>query len=85
MGVVTSPCCPSPEKGEGRFGESQNRVRSGQVGEKQQSQQGVRNRQTGRAHKHAVVAVANKLIHQAFAVIRQQAPFETRGAWSVST
>ena len=47
MGVVTSPCCPSPEKGEGmatspcllrrrpspsqgegRFGESQNRVRS---------------------------------------------------------
>jgi hypothetical protein len=55
------------------------------VGEKQQAQQGVRNRQTGRAHKHAVVAVANKLIRQAFAVIRQQAPFETRGAWSVST
>ena len=45
----------------------------------------VRLRQTGRAHKHAVVAVANKLIRQAFAVIRQQAPFETRGAWSVST
>jgi len=45
----------------------------------------VRWRQTGRAHKHAVVAVANKLIRQAFAVIRQQAPFETRGAWSVST
>jgi len=79
------PAVPLPQKGEGRFGESQNRVRSGQVGEKQQSQQGVRNRQTGRAHKHAVVAVANKLIRQAFAVIRQQAPFETRGAWSVST
>ncbi len=45
----------------------------------------VRLRQTGHAHKHAVVAVANKLIRQAFAVIRQQAPFETRGAWSVST
>ena len=29
----------------------------------------VRLRQTGRAHKHAVVAVANKLIRQAFAVI----------------
>jgi hypothetical protein len=31
---------PSPSQGEGRFGESQNRVRSGQVGKKQQSQQG---------------------------------------------
>ena len=45
----------------------------------------VRLRQTGHVHRHAVVAVANKLIRQAFAVIRQQAPFETRGAWSVST
>jgi len=34
---------PSPSQGEGRFGESQNRVRSGQVGKKQQAQQGVRN------------------------------------------
>jgi len=39
-GIATSPYCPSPSQGEGRFGESQNRVRSGQVGEKQQSQQG---------------------------------------------
>ena len=31
------------QQGEGRFGESRNRVRSGQVGEKQQAQQGVRN------------------------------------------
>jgi len=28
-GIATSPCCPSPSQGEGRFGESQNRVRSG--------------------------------------------------------
>ena len=28
-GVATSPYCPSPSQGEGRFGESQNRVRSG--------------------------------------------------------
>jgi len=34
------PIVPLPQKGEGRFGESQNRVRSGQVGEKQQAQQG---------------------------------------------
>jgi hypothetical protein len=28
-GVATSPYCPSPSQGEGRFGGSQNRVRSG--------------------------------------------------------
>ena len=39
---VTSPYCPSPSQGERRFGESRNRVRSGQVGEKQQAQQGER-------------------------------------------
>ena len=27
-GIATSPCCPSPSQGEGRFGGSQNRVRS---------------------------------------------------------
>jgi len=37
---VTSPYCPSPSQGEGCFGGSQNRVRSGQVGKKQQAQQG---------------------------------------------
>ena len=35
---------PSPSQGEGRFGESQNRVRSGQVGKKQQAQQGEKPR-----------------------------------------
>ena len=39
-GIATSPYCPSPSQGEGRFGESRNRVRSGQVGKKQQAQQG---------------------------------------------
>jgi hypothetical protein len=28
-GIATSPYCPSPSQGEGRFGESRNRVRSG--------------------------------------------------------
>ena len=34
------PLVPLLQQGEGRFGGSRNRVRSGQVGEKQQSQQG---------------------------------------------
>jgi len=36
------PIVPLLQQGEGRFGGSQNRVRSGQVGEKQQAQQGER-------------------------------------------
>ena len=36
------PLVPLLQQGEGRFGGSRNRVRSGQVGEKQQAQQGER-------------------------------------------
>ena len=41
-GNLTLSLCDVPllQQGEGRFGESQNRVRSGQVGKKQQAQQG---------------------------------------------
>jgi hypothetical protein len=39
-GNLTLSLCPSPSQGEGRFGGSRNRVRSGQVGKKQQAQQG---------------------------------------------
>ena len=36
-GIATSPCCLSPSQGEGRFGESQNRVRSSKSDNVEQS------------------------------------------------
>lgn len=45
----------------------------------------ARLRQTGHAHKQAVIAVANKLIRQAFAVIRHQTPFQPKLSQPLTT
>jgi transposase len=45
----------------------------------------IRLRQKGHAHKQAIIAVANKLIRQAFAVIRQQLPFQPKLSQSFLT